>query len=134
MKTEDIDGILREFRRDLPSDSETAQAIDRGASLAEISEKAEAEGVHQLSAVLFEAQQEDQAHFNPKPTPNLVAEIDERLSSFRADLPDGSQTAKAIDKGASWSEIAGCAQKEGLSELAAVLHEADQERMRATAG
>lgn len=133
MNAREIEGVLQSFRRDLPNDSATARAIDAGASMAEISEAAEAEGVHQLAAILFEAEQEEAAAIAPVAR-GLAETMEERLNTFRADLPETSQTAHAIDAHASWERIASCAQSEGLSELAAVLHEAAQERMRVAAG
>ncbi len=130
MKTSDIDSVLQTFRRDLPNNSKTAQAIDRGAPIAEISECAEEEGVHQLAAVLFEAQQED-GQSRPDKAASLEEVVRERLATFREDLPDGSETAKAIDRKAPLGEISERAQAEGLNELAAVLFEAQQERARA---
>lgn len=130
MKAKDINSVLQSFRRDLPSDSETAQAIDRDASLAEISECAEQEGVHQLSAVLFEAQQEDAQDRKDGPF-SLETVVRERLATYRADLPDSSRTAKAIDGGAPLGEISECAEAEGLHELTAVLFEAQQQRAHA---
>jgi hypothetical protein len=50
---------LREFRQQLPADSETARMIDRGASLEEISEAAQQEGLSSLASLLFEAERED---------------------------------------------------------------------------
>jgi hypothetical protein len=50
--------FLREARKDLPDDSRTAIAIDRHAPWEEISGLAEAEGLHQIASVLFEAEQE----------------------------------------------------------------------------
>ena len=58
MEMRNIAAMLQSFRDDLPADSRTAAAIDRGASLEEISELAEAEGLHKLASVLFEAEQE----------------------------------------------------------------------------
>lgn len=130
MKTTDIDTVLANFRRDLPNDSKTAQAIDRGAPLADISECAEEEGVHQLAAVLFEAQQED-GQARDERAPTLESVVRERLETFRADLPDNSETAKAIDRQAPLGEISEHAQAEGLNELAAVLFEAQQQRAHA---
>jgi hypothetical protein len=130
MKTTDIETVLQTFRRDLPKDSKTAQAIDRGAPLGEISECAEEEGVHQLAAVLFEVQQED-AQSRQERSPTLEDVVRERLATFRADLPNESETAKAIDRKAPLGEISEHAQEEGLNELAAVLFEAQQERSRA---
>ncbi len=130
MKTSDIDSVLQTFRRDLPNNSKTAQAIDRGAPIAEISECAEEDGVHQLAAVLFEAQQED-GQSRPDKAASLEEVVRERLATFREDLPDGSETAKAIDRKAPLGEISERAQAEGLNELAAVLFEAQQEHARA---
>jgi hypothetical protein len=130
MKTSDIDGVLQTFRRDLPNTSKTAQAIDRGARLDEISECAEEEGVHQLAAILFEAQQEEGQPRDEQPA-TLEQVVRERLATFREDLPDGSETAKAIDRKAPLGEISERAQAEGLNELAAVLFEAQQEHARA---
>lgn len=130
MKTSDIDSVLQTFRRDLPSNSKTAQAIDRGAPIDEISECAEQEGVHQLAAVLFEAQQEE-GQAREEKAASLEDVVRERLATFREDLPDDSKTAKAIDRKAPLGEISEHAQAEGLHELAAVLFEAQQERTRA---
>lgn len=130
MKTSDIDSVLQTFRRDLPGNSKTAQAIDRGAALEEISECAEGEGVHQLAAILFEAQQEE-GQCREEKGASLEQVVRERLATFREDLPDGSATAKAIDRKAPLVEISEQAQAEGLNELAAVLFEVQQERARA---
>lgn len=130
MKTSDIDSVLQTFRRDLPNNSKTAQAIDRGAPIDEISECAEEEGVHQLAAVLFEAQQEE-GQTREEAAASLEEVVRERLAAFREDLPDGSETAKAIDRKAPLGEISEHAQAEGLNEIAAVLFEAQQERSRA---
>ncbi|NMG73270.1 hypothetical protein [Aromatoleum diolicum] len=49
---------LQEFRQQLPATSETARMIDRGASLEEISEAAQQEGLSSLASLLFEAERE----------------------------------------------------------------------------
>lgn len=49
---------LKEFRSQMPAESATARAIDRGASIEEISEMAQEEGLSSLTAMLFEAEQE----------------------------------------------------------------------------
>lgn len=56
--TSQLASRLREFRSQLPADSATAQAIDRSASIEEISECAQQEGLTSLTAMLFEAEQE----------------------------------------------------------------------------
>ena len=58
MDTKTIIDILQSFREDLPDHSQTAIAIDGGASLADISNHAQAEGLHEIVTVLFEALQE----------------------------------------------------------------------------
>jgi hypothetical protein len=49
---------LRAFRLQLPTSSATAKLIDAGASLEEISEAAESEGLDSLVGMLVEAEQE----------------------------------------------------------------------------
>ena len=51
-----------------------------------------------------------------------------RLQEFRQQLPLNSETAKLIDAGARIEEISEAAQKEGLTSLASMLFEAEQER------
>lgn len=130
MEMKNIDQMLRAFREDLPSNSRTAVAIDRGASLEEISELAEEEGLHKLASVLFEAEQEAL-----REGPGTVEDPAEATVSFlrdtRKDLPDDSRTAAAIDRGASWEEISETAEGEGLHQVASVLFEAEQEQLRA---
>ena len=60
----------------------------------------------------------------------MVSLARERIHSFRANLPDNSRTAQAIDRGAKWEEISECAEEEGLHELASILFEAEQEMLR----
>lgn len=43
------------------------------------------------------------------------------LSSFRSTIDDQTQTAKSIDEKASWKQIKGCAEKDGLDEFAEAL-------------
>jgi len=53
-----ISGQIRALRNMLPTDSRTAKAIDRGANWEEISESAQEEGLGNIAATLFEAEQE----------------------------------------------------------------------------
>ena len=129
MEMKNIDSIVQSFRYDLPNTSKTAQAIDRGASIQEISECAEEEGLHQLATILFEAQQEELRE-STAPLEDLVTLARERIRNFRANIPDNSKTAQAIDRGATWEEISECAEEEGLHELATILFEAEQEQLR----
>ena len=122
-----LSAILQAFRTDLPNSSLTAQAIDRGALLDEISQAAATERIHQLAAILFEAEQEE-TQDNPDKEVDLETLINKQILQLRAKLPDGSRTAKAIDRGATLEEISESAQEEGLSNLAATLFEAEQEK------
>lgn len=129
MEMKNLDEILQSFRHDLPKDSKTATAIDQGAPLSEISEYAEQEGLHQLASILFEAQQEELRE-SSEPEDTIASLARERIRHFRTNLPSSSKTAQAIDNGANWVEISKSAQEEGLNELASILFEAEQERLR----
>jgi hypothetical protein len=126
-----IDQMLRSVRDNLPTHSRTAAAIDRGASLEEISELAEEEGLHKLASVLFEAEQEA-LRGGPGAVEDFVEATESFLHDTRRDLPEGSRTAAAIDRNASWEEISETAEGEGLHQVASVLFEAEQEQLRAS--
>ena len=129
MEMKNIAQMLQSFRDDLPSNSQTAVAIDRGASLEEISELAEEEGLHKLAAVLFEAEQEALRE-GPAAVEDPATGTDSYLHDIRKELPDSSRTAAAIDRGDSWEEISEIAEEEGLHQVASVLFEAEQEQLR----
>ncbi len=129
MEMNKLNGIIQSARRDLPNSSKTAVAIDQGASLEEISECAEEEGLHDLASVLFEAEQEALRKL-PKSSEDNTVNTQVLLHDFRRGLPVNSRTAVAIDQGASLEEISECAEEEGLHELAAILFEAEQESLR----
>ena len=131
MDTKTLTDILRSFREDLPDHSQTAIAIDGGASLADIANHAQAEGLHEIAAVLFEAQQET-LQDNPEATTDPTVATQAFIQDFRRRLPDGSQTAVAIDRDASWEEISACAEAEGVHQLAAALLNPEREQMRAS--
>ncbi|MBZ4193981.1 MAG: hypothetical protein LAE24_06700 [Candidatus Contendobacter sp.] len=124
-----IDHLLRSFRGDLPDNCRTAAAIDRCARLEEISELAEEEGFHQLASVLFEAEQEALREGSAI-AEDPAAATDAFIRTIRQELPDGSKTAAAIDRGATWEEISELAEAEGLHQLASALFEAEQEQLR----
>jgi hypothetical protein len=130
VEMKNIDQILRAFRDDLPSKSQTAAAIDRGGSLEEISELAEDEGLHKLASVLFEAEQEALRE-GAAAVEDPAEATDAFLHEVRKELPGDSRTAAAIDRGASWEEISETAEEEGLHQVASVLFEAEQEQLRA---
>jgi hypothetical protein len=124
-----IDHLLHAFRDNLPDRSRTAAALDRGAGLEEISELAEAEGFHQLASALFEAEQEA-LRDGPAVAEDPAAATNGFIRIARGELPDGSQTAAAIDRGAPWEEISEWAEQEGLHQLASALFEAEQQQLR----
>ena len=131
MDTSNIQQILQSFRGNLPNESKTARAIDRGAGLEEISVCAEEEGVHQLVSALFEIEQEaSRGTADPDIAAENAAALNVRLQEFRQQLPSTSKTAQAIDRRASLDEISACAEEEGLHEFAAMLFEAEQEQER----
>ena len=129
MEMKNIAQMLQSFRDDLPDSSKTAAAIDQGASLEEISELAEEEGLHKLASVLFEAEQEALRE-GPSAVEDSAEATDSYLQEIRKELPVDSKTAAAIDRGASWEEISEIAEEEGLHQIASVLFEAEQEQLR----
>jgi len=131
MDTKTITDILQSFREDLPDHSQTAIAIDGGASLAEISNHAQAEGLHEIATVLFEALQEA-LRDNPETTTDSRVATQAFIRDFRTRLPDGSDTAAAIDHGAPWEEISACAEAEGIHKFAAALLDPEQAQVRAS--
>ena len=83
-----------------------------------------------ISAVLFEALQEALRE-NPEATTDPTVATQAFIQAFRTRLPDGSQTAAAIDRGAAWEEISACAEAEGIHKLAAALLNPEREQARA---
>jgi len=131
MDTNTLTDILRSFREDLPDRSPTAIAIDGGASLADIANHAQAEGLHEIATVLFEALQEA-LRDNPETTTDSRVATQAFIRDFRTRLPDGSDTAAAIDRGAPWEEISACAEAEGIHKFAAALLDPEQAQVRAS--
>jgi len=129
VEMKNIDQWLRSCRAGLPDGSRAAAAIDRNASLEEISELAEEEGLHQLASVLFEAEQE-KLRRGPDAVEDAAEATQAFLRAVRQSLPNHSRTAAAIDRGAAWEEISELAEEEGLHQLASVLFEAEQDRLR----
>jgi hypothetical protein len=125
--------ILDSFSGTLPNDSKTAAAIARNASPEEVSACATAEGLHALAGALFEACEEG-SETNAALDSNVhVSEaLVDRLQEFRQELPPECETARLIDAEARLEEISEAAQKEGLTSLATMLFEAEQEQGRAT--
>ena len=132
MDTKTLTDLLQSFREDLPDRSPTAIAIDGGAPLADISNHAQAEGLHEIVTVLFEAQQEALQE-NPEATTDPTVATQAFIQDFRTRLPHGSQTAAAIDRGAPWEEISACAEAEGVHQFAAALLNPEREQARGSA-
>lgn len=124
-----IKQIVAGFRAQLPSDSKTAAAIDRGAPAEEISACAVAEGLHAFAGALFEACEVEATDGLPDSDTRPLDSIRARLADFRRDLPTDSATARAIDTGASLEEISEAAAQEGLDSLTALLVECEQEQL-----
>jgi hypothetical protein len=126
-----IKQILESFGGTLPNDSKTAAAIARNASPEEISRIATEEGLHALAGALFEACEEGgQSSPALDGSARVSPALSERLQEFRRELPAGCATARLIDAGAALEEISEAAQQEGLSALASLLFEAEQEQDR----
>ena len=124
-----IKQILESFSGTLPTDSKTAAAIARHAPPEEISACATEEGLHALAGALFEAGEEGgSANADLDSDSHVVSALTSRLQEFRRDLPPACETAKLIDGGARIEEISAAAQKEGLTSLATMLFEAEQEQ------
>ena len=119
-----IDQMLQLYLKELPENSETAKAIKEGAALTNISQIAEKEGLHYISAGAFMAEEE---RFANTDEPDISDAVAARVEEIRKHLPDGCETAAAIDRGASWSEISQSAERDGLHELASLVFEAEQE-------
>lgn len=82
--------------------------------------------------MLFEAEQEA-LRTDPEAVEDAATGTETFIQEVRKDLPDGSRTAAAIDRKASWEEISELAEEEGLHQMASVLFEAEQEQLRTTA-
>ena len=124
-----IKQIIESFKGSLPNDSKTAAAIARNAPPEEISACAAEEGLHALAGALFEAGEEGgSANAGLDSDSHVDSALADRLKGFRQQLPPACETAKLIDAGARIEEIAEAAQKEGLTSLATLLFEAEQEQ------
>ncbi len=124
-----IKQVLDNFKSTLPSDCKTKLAIDNGAPPEEIAATASSEGLHALAGALFEALEEQNAAGSALDSDHSVGPaVQARLQEFRHQLPDGSETAQAIDRGATIEEISEMAEQEGLTSLATMLFEAEQEQ------
>ena len=89
-----IDEAMNLYLKELPEDSETAKAIRRGAALSEISQTAEKEGLHYISAGIFIAEEE---RFAKIVDPGISDVVAARVQEIRKHLPNSCDTAAAID-------------------------------------
>ena len=124
--------IVSAYRPTIPTDCETARAIDRGASTEEICANATSDGLHAFAAALFSADVEVvQAGSGAKATDQtLLDDIDRVLADYQHRLPPNCETVRLIRRGAQLELISEAAQAEGLQDLVAVLFEAEQEQFR----
>lgn len=123
-----IKQILDSFSGTLPTDSKTAAAIARNASPEEISTCASEEGLHALAGALFEACEEGgQGNAALDGSAHIGTALNGRLQEFSHELPADCETTRLINAGARLEEISEAAQKEGLTSLAGMLFEAEQE-------
>jgi hypothetical protein len=118
------DELLKLYLKELPENSETAKAIREGAASTEIAQKAEKEGLHYIAGGLFMIEEERFANISDPDISDVVAA---RVEEIRKHIPDGCETAAAIDRGASWSEISQSARRDGLHEIASLVFEAEQQ-------
>ncbi len=125
-----LERIIATYRHMIPVDCETALAIARGASVAEICASAERDGLHDLAAALFSADAEERQSADGAidADPTLRDDIAGILADHARRLPPTSETARLIKTGTRLELIAQAAVAEGLDELVAVLFEAGQER------
>jgi hypothetical protein len=124
-----IKQIIESARGTLPQGSRTAAAIERQASVEEISTCAAEEGLHSFAGALFEACEQGGADDETLDgSAKVLGAVGERLLEFRHELPGDCETARLIDAGASLEEISEAAQHEGLTSLATLLFEAEQEQ------
>lgn len=122
------DELLELYAKELPESSKTAAAIRRGAPWTDISQTAEKEGLHYISKAIFVAEEERLASEGAPAAAHAIATVaEERIRNFRKHLPDSCDTAAAIDRKAPWSEIAQCAERDGLHEIASFIFEAEQQ-------
>lgn len=122
--------IIETYRHMIPTDCETARAIDRGASVEEICASATSDGLHDFAGALFSADIEVvQTNYGPiEADETLLDNIDQVLADYEHRLPPNCETVRLIKSGAQLELISEAAEAEGLHDLVAVLFEAEQER------
>lgn len=122
--------IIETYRHMIPTDCETARAIDRGASVEEICASATSDGLHDFAGALFSADVEVvQTNHGPiEADETLLDNIDQVLADYEHRLPPNCETVRLIKSGAQLELISEAAEAEGLHDLVAVLFEAEQER------
>lgn len=114
--------IIDEAKSAIPVNSRTALAIRNHCSPEAIAAFAVKDGLQALAASLFTALEVGEGA-PEKP----LACVRSRLVEAYQDLPPNCQTARLIASGARLEEISEAASGEGLSSIAAMLAEAEQE-------
>jgi len=125
--------IISTYRHTIPTDCETARAIDRGASVEEICTSATSDGLHDFAAALFSADVEvvQTDHGPIEADRTLLDDIDQVLADYEHRLPPNCETVRLIRSGAQLELISEAAEAEGLQDLVTVLFEAEQEKFLA---
>jgi hypothetical protein len=119
-----IEQLLSLYARALPTNSPTAEAIRRQAPITDIANAAEKEGLHYISSAVFLAQEQQ---LDKVPDRELSDVVRERIQDIRKHLPDGCETARAIDRKAKWSEVSQSAERDGLNEIVTLIFDAEQQ-------
>ena len=117
--------IIDEAKGAIPATSRTAIAIKNNCSPESIAAFAVRDGLQSLAASLFSALEVGEGAVE-KP----LACVRTRLIEMCQDLPPHCQTAKLIASAARLEEISEAATQEGLTSIAAMLAEAEQEGER----
>ena len=126
-----MEELLEFYAKTLPPASDTTAAIKRGAPWTEISQTAEREGLHYVSKAVFVAEEERLASEQmTAEEPAIGTLAQERIRELRKHLPHTCATAVAIDRNAPWSEIAQCAERDGLHEIASFIFQAEQQGLQ----
>jgi len=94
--------IIETYRHMIPTDCETARAIDRGASVEEICASATSDGLHDFAGALFSADIEVvQTNHGPiEADETLLDNIDQVLADYEHRLPPNCETVRLIKSGA----------------------------------
>ncbi|MBT8420455.1 MAG: hypothetical protein KJO08_06295 [Gammaproteobacteria bacterium] len=117
-RTKEEEGIFVEEERDWTEGDNPV--IDKGATTIDREKASVEEG-------RFVGEEKDWIEGDEPKASEIGQRISEQIAELRKNLPDTSETAKAIDEGAPWMEISQLAEKENFHEIANLLFEAEQQ-------